>query len=323
MKNFESCKVYIRNEKDEDIIDPVEITDPKPHFIKKKYWHPDYGTEIVLYNKIASELLSRSEKIYKNANEGITPPYPICESWTPWFSADKLRIPPENYIRSMDRFNFIYEINQVFPSFSDSNKENDKEKKSYNELLAWHFQMLDWFMYIQHRVNIYGGIKMLVNKYEFINISAIIEAYIQEAVSNVYNYCITCDNGEPCKNRDFCKNYLSDGKDKRMPIQKALKALEKNDTLGIKEDKRARKKYDPDDTGKIDPYEELKELFKIRNEVHIRNSIDKKTDDSDNTGIDQNDPYSRGMIYLYVIRDACIKNMVPYYTSCRGYERKE
>lgn len=312
INKYTNCEVVIRDSEGHEVFGPVAIPDPT----EKSLCHHQYGEfndyeeKIALYNRAASALLAENERIFREEGNINIPVENVN------FSADdgffRLHFPPKGYMRSRVDFNSRYNIDAIFGSYSE-------EDQNYNNMV-YYLQMTDYYNYTMNRVNLWGPIKEIVYKNAFISVVALIEAFLQEAVNNCYAYCRTHQkddpevNGKPCRDRDTCNKcfYSLCRKADYVKAKEICKFLKTNNMLGMTNSRR-----EIVDLGLDNPYDVLYVLFNRRNEIHIRqkNTIVYE-------GVSDIDWYNLAILMLKDVSDKCVKNMTPYYTSCR-YEAEE
>ena len=191
---------------------------------------------------------------------------------------------PKGYIRTAEKFQKLYHLNDLV------------ESPNVNKNISYALQLSDFYNFILNRFNIWGSIEVMVYKQAFINVVSIMEALISESSNCINSFC----EQSQCKNTSKCKNNISkqDGKNMKRAVERMfeLGILDKNE---VNEDR-------------------LKELYDLRNKIHIRLK-------TENEFLDQEyviTLYNESLETLKKVDKCLWKNAVPRYKKCMGYESK-
>ncbi len=266
---------------------------------KKRAYCNEEEKMISIYNKCASKLLEENERLFKKFEQGkdlISEDHPF----------DRLCF-PKGYVGKLDTYRKLYKTKEIF----NNKPKDDVNLRQFEDRL----QMMSLFDYLIRRMNTFGRIRELLYLYATINIITIIEAMIQESAFNCLEYCKKCNNGNICPNNEACKWYLSKAKDVKS-TRTLINAMSEKDVLNLQEK----------DDDKDPFYINLDELYKKRNEIHIRieegEKAERKSDRVNDEKIDDAKYwYELAKAYLGDTAYYINERMVPYYNECPGYEK--
>lgn len=66
--------------------------------------------------------------------------------------------------------------------------------------ISYCLQLSDFYNFIVNRFYLWGSVRIMLYKHDFINLVSIIESLVLEAANNISTYCLTCNKINKCKN---------------------------------------------------------------------------------------------------------------------------
>lgn len=141
---------------------------------------------------------------------------------------------PKGYVRTSRHFFKKYHLGNIVKEY------NMRNNISYN------LQLSDYYNLLLNRFYIWGSVRTMLYKQDIINLVSIFEALITEATENIFQCC------EDCKRINKCKKRLN--KHEQGSMKTSIPKLCEMGILDFNEKE----------------VERIKEIYELRNRVHIR-----------------------------------------------------
>lgn len=154
-------------------------------------------------------------------------------------------------------------------------------------------QLTNYYSFCFRNFYIPNSFRAMLYKQDAINLVSIIEAFLVDARNNLHSFCAECEK------YDTCKHAI---KGKASYLKEAIDALKEAEFLDLTELETMR----------------LKDFYNDRNLVHLcTKTVSTKE-------LQEFTPNLRNEILmaLYSITERLYKDVVCYYNTCKGYERK-
>lgn len=189
---------------------------------------------------------------------------------------------PKGYIRTSGQFFQKYHLGNIVKSY------NTRNNISYN------LQLSDYYNLLLNRFYIWGSIRTMLYKQDIINLVSILEALITEATENIFECCDNCKLIGKCKKR--LNKYEQGNMKSSLPLLCNMGILDFNE----------------------EEMERIKEIYDLRNRVHIRLATENEFLDNAFSQETHNE------LILLLIRATERLNdfAVPKYGKCDFYEEK-